>query len=382
MASDFSGVKVSLGLPMAGLFVLNFLTGIFVYWKADGAGASTFHAVGGIILAVSACLFVYGWWALRSGLIYPFKECIATARQMADGDLSARIRVKASGELGQLVEAVNQMGDRLARMIRDVSHDTEEVTRAAGTVHAAGQEVSEQAGNMEMTVDAVVESADVVNENIQLVSNATQDLDTAANEIAQSVAETARITNEAQDKAQNTNEVINRLGESSDKIGDIIQVINTIAEQTNLLALNATIEAARAGEAGKGFAVVANEVKELARQTADATQEITTMIQTIQADTREAVSSVEEITTIVAQVNDLANTIASAAEEQTATVSEISSNVSDAATKVEDVKNKADGTKMVVQETVAIAHKYLEASGVLADLSVRLQELLKGFRVN
>ncbi len=381
MASGFSSVKVGIGLPMAGLLIVNLFTVAAMFWGSGGNDASTLHTVGVLMLIAAFLLFFFGMWLLQGKFMAPLMESIATMEKIAAGDLTARAYTRASGELGLLVKAVNDMGDKLTQMMKDIKRDADEMAQATDTVRMAGQEFSDQSGNMEMTVDAVVQSAEVVNENIQLVSSATQDLDTAANEIAQSVAETARITNEAQGKAQETNEVINRLGESSDKIGNIIQVINTIAEQTNLLALNATIEAARAGEAGKGFAVVANEVKELARQTADATQEITTMIQTIQADTKEAVSSVEEITAIVAQVNDLANTIASAAEEQTATVSEISSNVSDAASKVEDVRDKADGTKISVQETVSLAQKYLDASGVLAELSGRLQELIKAFKI-
>ncbi len=333
-----------------------------------------------IMLLIAIILFALCSWILSTQVIKPIVSIVPVVESLAAGDLTARIRTKAAGELAVLVKAFNDMGDKLVDLVGNVQKDAEQVATAATELEQVGTEVSDQASDMEGVAASVAEAADVVNENIQTVSQATQDLNTAATEIAQSVAETARITNEAQYKAQETNEVIRRLGDSSDKIGNIILVINTIAEQTNLLALNATIEAARAGEAGKGFAVVANEVKELAKQTADATQEITQMIQNIQADTGEAVSSVEEITSIVAQVNDLANTIASAAEEQTATVSEISNNVTDAAARVEDVREKGESTKITAIRTVELAQKNLEASNALRSLSNKLSELVMIFK--
>ncbi len=332
-----------------------------------------------LTLVLAVLLFVLGGWVVHRNVLDPLMRVITVVKRIADGDLTARVKARGVGELADLIAAVNRMGDKLVKMVQEIKDDAYEVAKASADVRVVGKEVSDQASTMEGSAETVAAAADVVNENIQLVSQATQDLSTAASEIAQSVAETARITNEAQDKAQMTNTVISRLGESSDKIGNIIQVINTIAEQTNLLALNATIEAARAGEAGKGFAVVANEVKELAKQTAEATQEITSMIQTIQTDTKEAVASVEEITAIVAQVNDLANTIASAAEEQTATVSEISNNVTDAASRVQDVKARADETKSAALETVTLARKNLEASELLESLSEKLKGLVKAF---
>ncbi len=353
------------------------LTGVYVELsQKDIAMLRRFQV---IMLVVSFLIMAAGWWVTRGKVLVPLLEVIPVVKRISEGDLTARVRVKGDGEIGILVQAVNRMGERLVRMVQDIKDGSRQIAGASEEIRQVGQEVSQQATVVEGSTDAVSEAAGVVNENIQMVAQAAQELDAATNEIAQSVTETAKIANEAQEKAQVTNEVISRLGVSSDKIGNIIQVINDIAEQTNLLALNATIEAARAGEAGKGFAVVANEVKELAKQTAGATGEITAMIQAIQADTREAVSSVEEITSIVGQVNDLANTIASAAEEQTATVAEISGNVSDAANKVQDVQARAGEARAVVQETVTLARKNLDAGETLLSFSRKLEELVRVF---
>ncbi len=333
-----------------------------------------------VMLGIAIIFMVLGTRVVISKVVNPILDCIPIIKRISEGELTTRINIKTEGELKELVDAVNNMVDNLLKLVRHIKEDASEVANSSENLKEIGEQVANTADIMESTVSEVAQVAEIVNDNIQQVSMATQDLQTAASEIAQSVAETARITNEAQGKAQETNHVISRLGDSSDKIGNIMKVITSIAEQTNLLALNATIEAARAGEAGKGFAVVANEVKELAKQTAEAAKETTDMIQTIQNDTKEAVISVEEITSIVANINDLANTIASAAEEQTATVSEITNNVGDAASKVEEVKEKAVGTKDSAAQTVEIATRNLDASQSLSALSARLLKIVESYK--
>ena len=170
-----------------------------------------------------------------------------------------------------------------------------------------------------------------VSRNVETVVAATREMTASIEEISRSATESARVANSAVKMADSTNHVVGKLGESSAEIGKVIKVINSIAEQTNLLALNATIEAARAGEAGKGFAVVANEVKDLAKETAKATEDIGQRIDAIQNDTQTAVDAIQKISEVINRINDISGTIASAVEEQTATSNEIARSVVEAA---------------------------------------------------
>ncbi len=179
-----------------------------------------------------------------------------------------------------------------------------------------------------------------------------------------------------------TNVTVTKLGESSAEIGQVIKVITSIAQQTNLLALNATIEAARAGEAGKGFAVVANEVKELAKQTAKATEDISQRIGAIQADAKSAVDAIRMISEIVGQVNDIAGTIATAVEEQSATTSEMSRNVSEAAKGSGEVARYITSVATAAQSTSAGASDSQRAAQQLARMSTELRALVGQFKIN
>ena len=218
-------------------------------------------------------------------------------------------------------------------------------------------------------------------QDVETLSRALTDLNTAAGEIAGSITHTAQKTSEARERAMQAKETMEKLLQSSEKIGSVAQVINEIAEQTNLLALNATIEAARAGEAGKGFAVVANEVKELARQTAEATKEITETIKAIQEDTHQAVSAVEGITSGVLEIDDLANTIASASEEQTATISDLTHNIENVRQVVEETHRSVEKLMEHTKEFNQLRW-WLEASRFsIENIAFQNQVLLAGLKV-
>ncbi len=203
----------------------------------------------------------------------------------------------------------------------------------------------------------------------------------AAKEIAENAACAAKVGAQAVDVANQTSKTVNILGESSVEIGKVIKVITSIAQQTNLLALNATIEAARAGEAGKGFAVVANEVKELAKQTASATEEISQKIETIQHDTTAAVNAIGEIGGIINQINDIQNTIASAVEEQTATTNEIARNAAEAAQGSQEISRNITSVSQAAQNTTVGAANSLNAASELARLSSDLKSLVDNFKI-
>jgi methyl-accepting chemotaxis protein len=187
------------------------------------------------------------------------------------------------------------------------------------------------------------------------------------------------VASQAVTEAADTNANVAKLGESSTEIGNVIKVITSIAEQTNLLALNATIEAARAGEAGKGFAVVANEVKELATETARATEDIAQRIETIQGDTTAAVESINRITETIARINDIQNAIASAVEEQAATTNEIGRNVAEAAKGTNEIAENITGVAHAAADTAQGVGSTQEAAGELARMAEELKGLVSEF---
>lgn len=221
-------------------------------------------------------------------------------------------------------EQLKHLLDQITSNSQGLSVSSEELTGVSQQMAGSAEETAAQAS-------VVSAASEQVSKNVEVVATSADELMASIREIAKSSNEAARVAKAAVGVAEQTNQRIGKLGESSVEIGKVIKVITSIAEQTNLLALNATIEAARAGEAGKGFAVVANEVKELAKQTAQATEEIGQKIGAIQIDTKDAVKAIGEITTIINQVNDISNTIASAVEEQTVTTTEIGRNVQEAA---------------------------------------------------
>jgi methyl-accepting chemotaxis protein len=253
----------------------------------------------------------------------------------------------------------------------------------AQTLASAAQEltsVSQQmASNSEETAsqaNMVSAAAEQVSRNVQTVAGAAEEMGASIREIARNANDAARVATSAVKVAEKTNVTVSKLGESSAEIGNVIKVITSIAQQTNLLALNATIEAARAGEAGKGFAVVANEVKELAKQTAKATEDISRKIDAIQSDSKGAVDAIGQIGTIIGQINDIQTTIASAVEQQTATTAEIARNVAEAATGSREIAQNVLGVAQAARSTTEGAANTKTSADELARLAVELQRLV------
>ena len=250
--------------------------------------------------------------------------------------------------------------------------------RSSSDLGAVSSQLGSNAEETAVQAGVVSAAAEEVSANVSTVATAVEELGASITEIAANATEAASVAARAVVAAESTNATVSKLGASSAEIGEVIEVITSIAEQTNLLALNATIEAARAGEAGKGFAVVANEVKELAKQTSVATEEIGVKIAAIQSDSSGAVDAIAEISEIIDRVATLQTTIASAVEEQTATTNEISRSVTEAARGSSEIAENITSVATAARSTTAGADATQSAAAELARVAAELQALVGG----
>jgi methyl-accepting chemotaxis protein len=279
-------------------------------------------------------------------------------------------------------DITKQVGERLEmkRVVTTVATNAATLGSSAEELTAVSTEMSASAEETAAQSNVVSAAAEQVSKNVQTVATGVEEMGASIREIAGNANQAAKVAQDAVKVAETTNATIAKLGESSIEIGKVIKVITSIAEQTNLLALNATIEAARAGEAGKGFAVVANEVKELAKETAKATEEIGQKIDAIQNDTRGAVDAIKQISQVIGQINDISNTIASAVEEQTATTNEISRNVAEAAKGSGEIAQNITSVAKAAQSTTQGASNTQQAAGELSRMAAELQHLVNRFQ--
>jgi methyl-accepting chemotaxis protein len=297
-----------------------------------------------------------------------------------EGDLTKRVEINSKDEIGELGKWLDTFMDKLQTTIGQVATSTSGVAISAEELTALSQEMGSNAEQTSAQSNVVSAAAEEVTKNLQTVATATEEMTSSIKEIAKNATEAARVATSAVKTAENTNATVAKLGQASNEIGQVIKVITSIAQQTNLLALNATIEAARAGEAGKGFAVVANEVKELAKETAKATEDITQKIEGIQGDTKGAVEAIGQITTIINQVNDISNTIASAVEEQTATTNEIARNVGEAAQGSSQIAENIVSVATAAKGTTEGTANTQRAAQELARMATELQGLVGQFK--
>jgi methyl-accepting chemotaxis protein len=350
--------------------------------KLDSANSSLIWTMGiATLAALGVGIFVAIFLGRRiSGAT---SSVLAQAEAIAAGDLTGEeVKLTSKDELGDLATAINKMHGKLRNMIVSIGDNAQQVATASEEFSSTSQQISANSEETSAQANLVSAATEQVNRNLQTVATSTEEMSATISEIAKNASEAAKVAGEALKAAVETNATVTKLGESSAEIGQVIKVITSIAQQTNLLALNATIEAARAGEAGKGFAVVANEVKELAKQTAKATEDISQRIAAIQTDTKGAVEAISTISGIIGRVNDISATIATAVEEQSATTSEMSRNVAEAAKGSGEVAKNITGVAQAAQSTSSGATESQKAAQGLAQRSTELRELVAQFKVD
>jgi methyl-accepting chemotaxis protein len=309
-------------------------------------------------------------------------QMVAMIQAISDHDLSHDdLEIENSDELAAAGSLLNGMKNNLRGIIHSIAGTADHVASASEQLSATSKSITANSVETSERARVVSTGSEQVNKNLQSVAGASEEMSTSIKEIAKAAHESANVATGAVRVAEETTQIVGKLGDSSVEIGQVIKVITSIAQQTNLLALNATIEAARAGEAGKGFAVVANEVKELAKQTAKATEDISRKIEMIQGDTKNAVGAIGQISDVIKQVNEISNTIAAAVEQQNATTNEMTRNISDAARGSSEITTNISGVAEAVQSTAQGATESTKAAQSLAEMAHQLRVLVSRFRV-
>jgi methyl-accepting chemotaxis protein len=399
--SGYSKSNGALGYPGLGWLITvsvteqDLLKRVHEISYATGAGAI-------LILLVSA-------FFIGRSISRPVVACAREVQKLADGDLTARVDIRRSDELGVLADSVNTCVKNLRKMVEEIQHTSsslnaasteltetanqqaagaEETNVQAHTVAAAGEQLATNSKLMSSSASEITLSATTV-------SAALEEMSSSISEVARNCAQESEIARKADIQARQTRDLMVKLDDSARQIGKIVELINRIAEQTNLLALNATIEAASAGEAGRGFAVVANEVKELARQSASATEDIRRQVALIQENTANSMGAIDDVAGVIEQVSQIASSIAAAVEEQSATTSEIvrslhavtsstktlSENVKSASAGSSEVSRNIHGVSQAASDSAKGASRISSSAAELSSLSETLGSLVTRFKL-
>ncbi|HEY0535628.1 MAG TPA: methyl-accepting chemotaxis protein [Actinoplanes sp.] len=334
-----------------------------------------------IVLLVIGCLLALGLglWVARK-IVRSLSKVKNVCDGLAEGDLTRTTGLTSRDEPGQMGRSLDEALNRLRQTVSTIDGSASSLASASEQMSSTARQIAGSAEETTAQAQTVSAAAEQISRSVSAVSAGSEEMGAAIREISQNASEAAQVASDAVAITAATSVTMNKLGESSAAIGHVIKTITAIAEQTNLLALNATIEAARAGELGKGFAVVASEVKDLAQETARATEDISKRVEAIQADTGGAVTAIEEISRVIARISDFQTTIASAVEEQTATTAEMNRSVTEAATGTGEIAENITGVAEAARLTSEGVTQTEQATTELARMSTDLTALVGNFR--
>jgi methyl-accepting chemotaxis protein len=362
-----------------------------------------------IFSAIAIILGSFLAFVLARGIIGPLKKGVRLAEGISKGDLTETVDMDQDDEIGVLARALGSMANNLKKLLGDISGGVETLTSSSTELSAISLQMSsgaEQSSNkstnvasaveeMSTSMNSVAAAAEQASQNVNMVAAAAEEMSSTIDEIARNTEKGRTISLDAVNQAAGASKRMEDLGSAAREVGTVTETITDISEQTNLLALNATIEAARAGEAGKGFAVVANEIKELAKQTAEATGQIRDRIGSIQNSTSSTVTEIQQVTAVINEVNEIVSTIASAIEEQSIATKEITNNVTQASSGIQEVaENVAQSSavsyeiskdvvevKNAAEDNASASSQVHLSSEELSGLSDKLKEMVGRFKL-